>query len=232
MKPSIELFKEKAKSLEKRFLNRWKRQGFYKTVLGKKNFFTKVDRHYLYFCTEGEGKRLLKIARNKVREAISYLHFKRTSIRKELEKFSKYSSALFGILETIFGSLVKKQRCPSGLVRLTLKGTRFFPSGCCRKGDLELIKASGGKFVMLSYYDIHDNSTWLSHLVRLNLYAIIDSGAFSFYRTKGQQKETDYYPLVDVPEIPLIDRYLSFINQYKDYPNVIVFLTSMSLEIQ
>ncbi|WP_066418267.1 hypothetical protein [Sutcliffiella cohnii] len=226
----METFQLKARTLERKFQRKLKKCNYFYTITGKMNRVIEYDKMFIKFVTERNGG-VLHITRNKLRKAISYVYFKRTVIRKELEYYTSYSSAIFGLLFEIFSGLCRVQRMSSGHYRLTLNSIRFFYSGLCRaKNDMETIASNGGKFVLLSYYNIRHqkNEQWLRYLKKYNLRAIIDSGAYSVFeaiekKKKEKQQQMELFSEGEVPYIS-IESYAAFINKYKDNSNIMGFL--------
>jgi hypothetical protein len=226
----MERFQFKARTIERKFQRKMKKCNQFFTVTGKINTVIEYSKDTISFTTERNGG-LLNISRMNLRKAISYVFFKRTTTRKEVEKFSKYSSAILGVLFEVFREICRVQSMANGLLRLTLISTRFYFSGLCRSPqDMELIAKEGGKFVLLSFYNIRHqkNEQWLNYLKKYNLRAIIDSGAFSVFeamekRKKEKVQQLELFPADELPYIS-IEAYASFINRYKDCPNIMGFI--------
>lgn len=203
-------YRTKARTYERKFMRFLMKHNHFQTVNGAINIFLGCDRDEIYFTTSQGGD--LSIKRSNLRKAIYYILDKRTTIRKELERFSNFSSALLGMLFKIFDMVSHVKKLKNGLLRLTLNGVRFFFGGLCRaKGDMELLASHKGTHVILSWFNLREQPSgkWLEHLVRLGLKAIIDSGAYSFY---SKNLHT-----------PPVDEWAEFINKYKGHPNIIGF---------
>src|SRR5690606_27102812 len=171
---------------------------------------------------------VFEIERTKIRKAASYVFFKRTAIREELEPYSNFTSALFGVIQSIFRHISRVQRLKYGLVRLILNGVRFYPSGA--ESDptiLRMISELGGKFVLFNYYSLNGSLKFLEYLDKYGLFALIDSGSFSLYQKKvklNKQKEMQLELLSDSEEDELtLEGYASFINKLKNHPRIIGF---------
>ncbi|WP_240416566.1 hypothetical protein [Paenibacillus periandrae] len=161
------------------------------TGMGNSNFIEKITDRFVFFKTV-KSKEVIRIPREKIRKAIEYFLYRRTVTRKKLESFHKFNSFLMGMLRMIFIQVsdfawIKRSLGKNKILRLVLKGTRFFVAGCERSpGDLEMIHQHGGRFVLFSYWnlrtDIHE--TWVYHVKRLGLKVLLDSGEYSMHRLR------------------------------------------------
>lgn len=153
----------------------------------------------------------------------------RTAIRKNMEKFSKFSSALFGIITEIFKGESKLQTLKNGLYRLTLLECGFWASGLEKDPFLRgVFKELGGKYVLFNYYQLLQSSfDWEQWLEEEDMYCLIDSGAYSEHQNKQKMKKAAYQQQVLFSEETLteqyVDGYANFMNRHKDNPQVIVF---------
>ncbi|WP_145949606.1 hypothetical protein [Paenibacillus sp. Y412MC10] len=161
------------------------------TGKGKVNFIEKVTSKYVFFKTE-KSKESIAVPRQKIRNAIEYLLYRRMVTRQKLGEFFKYNSFLMGLLRQMFIHLsdlawIKKSLGKSRILRLVLKGTRFFFAGMDRSpGDLEMVRQHGGRFVLFSYWNLRTdkNEMWKYHIKRLGLKVLLDSGEFSMFRLR------------------------------------------------
>jgi hypothetical protein len=198
---------EKAAHVEKSFFRR--KICWFFTGTGKKNRIVAFSKNHVEIQTE-EGNAPFRIQRLKLREALAYVFQKRTAIRKDLECFSKFSSALLALIRIIIGGICKIYKTNRGLLRLSLKDTRFYFSGVSRSpGDLELIQEQGGRWVLMSYHDLrYDQSChFRDYLKRYEQNLILDSGAFSVYKAKLKGKSIEPIQIED---------YISFIENHRD----------------
>jgi hypothetical protein len=226
----MERFQFKARTLERKFQRKMNKCSQFRTVTGKINTVIEYSKETFSFKTERNGG-VLEISRKNLRKSISYIFFKRSATRKDVEKYSKFSSAIFGVLFEVFHEICRVQRMANGLLRLTLTSTRFYFSGLCRSPkDMELIAKEGGQFVLLSFYNIRHqkNEQWIHYLRKYKLRAIIDSGAFSVFEAMQKEKaekvpQLELFPSEEIPYIS-IEAYASFINRYKDFPYIMGFL--------
>jgi hypothetical protein len=206
----MDYFDIKAKEKERSFLKMCKQGLVYLTGNGSKNMITKVTNHCVYFTTE-KSKSPLRISRKKLREAIAHIFLKRTAIRHDLEQFTSFSSALMGVLRVIFSDVAKISKTVAGLLRLTLKGTRFIFSGVCRAPkDMELIKQNAGNFVMMSYFNLREDRSeqWRYHLTRLDQKMVLDSGEFSL--SKARERGKVVKPIT-------VEEYAKFVIKNREY---------------
>ncbi|UOE58194.1 hypothetical protein [Cytobacillus oceanisediminis] len=193
---------------ERAFIRKVKKsEGLFKTATGKDNRIVDIDKDaYSILTAKSAGGN--KIKRTMVRRAIQYVYHVKTVTRKDLEKFSRFSSALLGLLRTMLRESVKYVKTPSGLYRLTLKGVRFFFAGCSKaKTDMEMVAKYGGRYILISYYYVKNGIMWRKHAERLGLKVLLDSGAYTLWeaRKKGRKvKDLD------------IREYAAFIKKHED----------------
>ncbi|MBU8908175.1 hypothetical protein [Desertibacillus haloalkaliphilus] len=195
---------------ERSFFKKLREKSF-KTGTGRVNEIVTLSSTYIEIKSLN-GKKKNRISRKKLKAAISSMLYRRTSNRAELEKFSKFNSALFGLLRMIFIKIAKISKTATGALRLSIKGTRFFFSGLSKAGrkDISLIKNNEALFILLHYFDIRKSKTdrW-RQLVEDDFKGkiLLDSGAYSLFNAqrKGLQVSS-----IDAKE------YAAFIHRHKD----------------
>lgn len=211
-----------ARQLERKFLRSLSKRKSFLTVTGRENQLVSFDRNFLVIQS-AVNQKPWSISRKKLRQSIHYTLTKRSVIRKDLEKFSRFSSSMLAILFKCFEKLAYIKRLPSGVFRLTLKGVRVFFSGTEKDPFIrQVIKEEGGKHLLLNYYYIRNNRFWTEILDEFSV--VIDSGAFTVYRQ--QMKKRDNEPnLFDIEDIPMItvEEYASFITRYHNHPKITGF---------
>lgn len=226
-------FDIKAKEIEKRFFRKLKTGSYFLTGEGKRNDIVGFTNKSIYVKTK-VSKDKLPISREKIKEAISYLLYKRTATRKDLEKYANYNSALMGLLRLILMEIAKIHKTVSGLLRITIKGVRFFFSGLDKptKEDFESITKNGAMFILNTYYWLREKGSkldaWMKKLDDNNIKLIVDSGAFSLFNARKNGKvvvSEQAYELMKVvtPRENLskiiknisLDDYAAFIKRYK-----------------
>lgn len=216
-----------ARTLERKFLRSVQKRGFFTTASGCVNTVELSGQILLVSTSKKESN--LRISREKIRRAIAYMQGCRTAIRKDMEQFSPFSSALFGMLVQIFKGESKLQSLKNGLYRLSLLGVRYYASGLERDPFLRKeFKNLGGKYVLFNYYQLLQSSfDWLSWLEDEDVYCLIDSGAYSDFQNKQKVKKSVYQQQQLFDEEALTDQYIEgyaqFINEYKVHPRVIGF---------
>lgn len=196
------------KMAARRMRNWFRKNSVFRTGKGSINHIVEHDSRRVFFQSEA-GKMINTIELRKLQAAIRELFTRRTMIRKQLEAFSNFSSALFGLLAAIMKGMVKLTVGAKGL-RLTIIGVRFFFSGCDRAvKDLEIAKANGAEYVLMSYYYLRKDKkcNWRRHGERLGLNVMLDSGAFTVWKRREAGRE--------VSEIDVRD-YAEFVLQHKD----------------
>ncbi|WP_158587601.1 hypothetical protein [Neobacillus notoginsengisoli] len=131
----------------------------------------------------------------------------------------------------IFRHLSKLQTLKFGEFRISLLGTLFFASGLERSPELvaKVLKPLGLKRVLLNYKSILESSKALNMLNRHDLYAIIDSGAFSFFNEKIKQKKSNVVQQQCLFSAKLMEEftlegYARFINENKENNRILGFL--------
>ncbi|KOR76038.1 hypothetical protein [Paenibacillus solani] len=106
-----------------------------------------------------------------------------------------YSSSIAGLIRAMMSDICKLVTMKNGAVRLTLKGIRYFFSGVSKgKRDVQIVKESGGTFVLLNYYTIRNDITesWKENLINLGFdykCVILDPGEKTLHESilKGRQ---------------------------------------------
>ncbi|GAA0854068.1 hypothetical protein ABER99_20430 [Paenibacillus glucanolyticus] len=181
----------KAREHERLFSKKAKEGMMLTTGNGKVNFIESITNKYVFFKTE-QSKNLIKVPREKIRSAIEYLLYRRAVTREKLGDFYKFNSFLMGLLRQMFVHLsdlakMKKSLGKRSIMRLVLKGTRFYFAGADRSpGDLAMIQQHGGRFVLFSYWNLRTDKheTWKYHIKKLGLKVLLDSGEYSMHRLR------------------------------------------------
>lgn len=148
------------------------------------NHIVQHDANRVFFRSEGRGM-IHTILLTKLRKALKELFIMRTLVRKQLQAFTSYTSALFGLMANIFKELAIVSNGRKGL-RLTMKGVRFYLSGCDKAvRDLEIAKETGAEFILMSYWWLRNQRDPFRHAKRLGLKVLLDSGAYTAFK-KGE----------------------------------------------
>ncbi|RUS44910.1 hypothetical protein [Cohnella sp. AR92] len=204
-------YEKRAKQILRMFYKRSKAGTNFQTGTGKTNVFDRVERDAVYIRTS-LSRPAFRVSRKSLEKACIYLVYVRTTTRKQIEQFSKYSSALLGLLRLIFmeRGMARFGRTAQGLLRLSLRGVRWFTAGCSRAPkDMETVKFYNGKWLLLSYYHLREARTdnWRHHVWRLGFKGrvLLDSGGFSLHKAKLDGK--------DVPDIT-VQEYCDFIKRH------------------
>ncbi|KEO80856.1 hypothetical protein [Tumebacillus flagellatus] len=207
-------FSIQAARREKVFIKRLTAGLTYRTGTGRQNKIESHDAEAVYITT-ARSQRPIRIARDKLRAAIRHMYVRRTATRKEMERHHAYSSAMLGLVGVVLAGLTKIQRTVRGLLRITMIGTRYFFSGCERDPTaLRIIKANGGKMLLMSYFHLRDDPGWLRRIEQVGFTAeerrcvLIDSGAYSLHRAKQDGK--DVRPIC-------VEDYADWIKQHRDH---------------
>lgn len=211
------LYEIDARQTERAFIRKFEKHQVFQTANGRANLYMGKNRKYLLLKTI-KSKKTLAIPRTKIRQAIQYMYYARTLTRKDLERFSCFSSAMMGILLVVFGRVSNIHKTPTGLLRLSLIGLRYFFAGVDRAvHDMELAAANGAKFVLMSYAHIRNRKAWKKHALRLGLKILLDSGAFTVWRSAQAGKVVD--PIS-------VNSYADFIDKHRE-----VFFAWFNLDV-
>jgi|GEM_PF-2668806 hypothetical protein len=154
-----------------------------------------------------EGKEIISISALSIKRMIAYFMRIRIVERKELSVFHTHSSAMFGLLATIYGRKAKVNKT-RGLLRLVMTGIRMFFASFERcPSDLREAVDCGAEYVLASYFYARDSARWRYHLIKHDLRCILDSGAFSAWMAQKNGRKVN----------PLdIDQYIAFIRANDD----------------
>jgi hypothetical protein len=217
-----------ARKLERKLQRCLNKRGYFTTANGYLNYVLQYCKKSVVIRTSF-GDKPLTINRTNLRKALSFLYFTRTAVIKDMEKFSNFSSALFGLVMECFKDLSKLEVLQRGQFRLSLKGVRFYASGLERSpATLRLYKKLGGKFTLMNYIQCLQSPKWLRYLDEFDLYTIIDSGSFSVFnqKQKHQKHTVQQQELFNEKQSNdmTIEGYAKFINLYKDHPRILGFL--------
>ncbi|MFD5853779.1 hypothetical protein ACFWGC_26965 [Cytobacillus pseudoceanisediminis] len=213
--------------LERKFRRSVKNKGYFLTASGCINYVQVEKGALIISSTRNDSSIHLK--NYQIRKAIRHLQVYRTAVRKDMEQFSNFSSALFGILVEIFKDESKLQALKHGLFRLTLLGVRFYAGGLERDPFLRKeFKELGGQYVLFNYYQLKQCSfDWLQWLESVDAYCLIDSGAFSYFQKKNKEMKSPYQQQQLLGEDILMEQYIygyaGFINKYKEHRRIIGF---------
>lgn len=202
------MYEINARTTLRAFMRRIQKTGMTRTANGKANMYAGRNRFTLQLRAVGSNRSIV-LKYTQIRAAIQLTYVKRTITRKDLEVYTKgANSALLGVLIEVFQSQGKVTRTKSGLVRLTLRGVRYFVAGCDRSlRDLEVAVSAGAKFILLSYAHIRSQQAWKRHVDELGLKVLLDSGAFTEWKAKKNGKA--------YPDIRIED-YAKFISDNRD----------------
>jgi hypothetical protein len=217
-------YEVKARQIERQFKRRLTKRGYFLTAKGNINSLVDYGKTEVAIKTE-KGKEPIRLKRSALRKAINFFYFKRTAIREDFEAFSKYTSAIFGIIVQCFEQVSKLQKLQNGLFRISLLGTRFYCSGLERDPSiLKLVKELNGRFVLFNYKSILESPQCLQWLDTYDLYAVIDSGSFSLFNAdKKKSKEVVQQQLFGEEGMDelILEGYARFINEHKSNQRIL-----------
>lgn len=180
-----------ARTVERAAVRQISKSNGFSTIQGRKNAVQSISSKAIRFTTAA-GKSINTVSRKKLRAAISFFLATKSVTRVELEAFGRMSSAIMGILVEAFKGRIKVTRSWSGKIRIRLVIQYIF-AGCDRAvRDMEVAAANGAKYVMMNFWQIRDRKSWKTHLQRLGLKMILDSGAFTAWN-KGIQVDIEEF---------------------------------------
>jgi hypothetical protein len=191
------MYEINARATLRAFICKLSKNGQTKTANGKANLYAGHTRLALQLRADGSSRTIV-LAYKRIRTAIQRTYYARTVTRRDVADLaSGKESALLGVLIEIFGDLGKVARTATGLVRLTLRGIRYFFAGVDRAvRDLEVAAANGARFVLMSYAHIRSRQAWKQHVQRLGLKVMLDSGAFTVWQAQQKGKAVEAIDLV------------------------------------
>jgi hypothetical protein len=113
-----------------------------------------------------------------------------------------------GLLKAILTGMSKLTKGAKGF-RLTVIGVRFFFSGCDKAvKDLEVAKANGAEFVLMSYWWLKGKKDPFAHVKRLGLKVLLDSGAFTAHN-KGAELNVEEYAAFVIEHKDVLHSYIT-----------------------
>lgn len=214
-----------ARKVERKFKRDMTKRGYFETAKGCVNKIVDYGKNSVSLMT-AKGEEPFLIKRTSIRKAISFFFFKRTAVRKDFNRFS-FTSAIFAIIMHCFKDKAKLQKLRNGLFRISLLRCRFFCSGLERDLTiLKMVKDLNGKYVLFNYKSILESPQCLEWLEKYDLYAVIDSGAFSFFNSKRTSlKNCQQQQLFgeEYMEELILEGYAQFINEHKHNPRILGF---------
>lgn len=211
------MFEKSAREIERGFIRRVSKINSIFTVKGSINYINKISSSFLSITTNKSTKPF-SISRKSLRKAISYFMDCKTTTRRQLQCYSKFTSSLMALLLEVFNGKVLVRKLKGGEeMRITLTGTRVFASGLEKDPYIRNeLKKLGGKHLLLNYYHIRGNRNW-KRILDEGFHCIVDSGAFSTFRYKQRwnKKLDNQLELFHIDEVEMIsvEEYANFINK-------------------
>jgi hypothetical protein len=185
---------------ERTAIRKAKKEGKISTCKNNENFIEKIDSKFIYFKTKRTkaDKAGNKVPRQLIRKAISYLLYKRSVTRNELEQFNSFNSFIMGFLRFALVEIRKVARLrkiANNVHQLIMNGLKFYFAGMCRDPYLmhmvnEYSEAPGNN-VLMSYWNLrsdkHEN--WLRNARRYKCSVLLDSGEFSYFKARKKLRK-------------------------------------------
>ncbi|GGG18446.1 hypothetical protein [Paenibacillus abyssi] len=202
-------FDVKAREWEKHFFKRISSEVVCNTGTGKMNMIEKVTAKFVYFRSS-KNSTTHRMGRDKLRAAIAFMLYRRTTMRKQLEKFHRFNSFLMGLLRMVFSQISKIRRTAKGL-RLSLRGCRFIPAGMDRDPRaIAMSKEQGIHVILASYFHLRDDlyENFRSYCRKYGVKILLDSGAWSLHSAQDQGKRVDPIRVRDL---------IRFVKRHRDY---------------
>jgi hypothetical protein len=189
------------------FVKRVKQRKWLETVTGVRNGIERVEGAGFWVKPKKASQAFL-VKRKSLERAALHFYYVRTLTKNEVEKFSNFSSLLFGALEEMFRDISDLRKLAGGMIRIILRGIRVFLSGAqSSPGDLALAAECNAKWVLFSYaylrFDLAGN--FIRYRKKFGLEIMLDSGAFTVMMS---QKGLAVKPLD-------LNDYICFIKKYK-----------------
>lgn len=177
---------------ERHALKRVKKTGSLFTCTNNENFIEKVDSRFIYFRTN-RSKSTNKVPRELIRKAISFLLYKRSVTRQQLEKFNHFNSFLMGFLRLALVEIKRIARIQvltTRAHRIVMKAIRFFFAGLDRDPQMMYMvdeySTAPGNWILMSYWhlrnDKHEN--WKKNARKYKCKVLLDSGEFSYFKAR------------------------------------------------
>ncbi|MDN4067534.1 hypothetical protein QYF50_06465 [Paenibacillus vini] len=208
-------FKRRATEKESAFLRKYGKPGYtlYTIKSSRPNTIQRVTDTYIYLRSEN-GSVDIRIRRSDLRQALTVLFYRRVITLKRLIKFNAFSSALGAIIKAIMIDICKVVIAKTGSARITLRGLRYVFSGLSKgKGDVQIVKDNGGRFILLNYFNIRNDSSdsWKQNLRDLGYdykCVILDPGEKTLY--DAMKRSDKFVKPID------IDEYAAFVIRHSD----------------
>ncbi len=189
-------FEVEASRRVKTFIRKVKARRWLQTGKGIRSRVNRTESSGMWVDAK-RSKAEYQLYRASLEKAAKHVFINRTLTRKDLEPYSKYTSALFGCLVEMFNDICRLITTRSGLLRLALRGIRVFLSGAVTSPrDLQLASNCGAKWALISYaYARNDREgNWLRYLQNSSYErAFIDSGAFTAQSVLRQPLDVQEY---------------------------------------
>lgn len=214
-------FDIRAREHERHALKHLKKRGSLFTCTNYENFIDRVDGKYIYFRTN-RSKSVNKVPRDLVRKAISFLLYKRTVTRQQLEKFHKFNSFLMGFLRLALVEIKRIARLhvmSSRAHRIVMKGVRFYFAGVERDPAMmhmvnEYSQALGNWILMSYWYLRHDKyENWKKNARKFKCKVLLDSGEFSYYKARRKLRAAQRLLATMIEGTPLWNRQFSVVEE-------------------
>ncbi|MGV2885906.1 hypothetical protein [Paenibacillus taichungensis] len=182
---------------ERHALKRVKKSGSLFTCTNQENFIEKVDGKFIYFRTN-RSKSTNKVPRELVRKAISFLLYKRSVTRQQLEQFNRFNSFLMGFLRLALVDIKRIARIQvltTRAHRIVMKALRFWFAGLDRSpSEMYMVNEysqAPGNWVLMSYWHLrHDkHENWKKNARRYKCMILLDSGEFSYFKARMKLRE-------------------------------------------
>lgn len=185
-------FDIRAREHERHALKRVNKIGSLFTCTNHRNFIEKVDAKYIYFRTN-RSHCIHKISREHVRKAISFLLYRRSVTRQQLQKFHHFNSFLMGFIRLALVDIKKIARLQvisTKAHRIVMKAVRFFFAGLDKDPKMMQMvneySQGSGNWILLSYWhlrrDKHEN--WKKNARKYKCKVLLDSGEFSYFKLR------------------------------------------------
>lgn len=175
-------YKVEAKRRVSKYMRILKSRKSYSTATGCKNTIQYSD-DLLFRVNPKKSSKTYTITRNTLEKAAEFFYCARIVTKKDLEKFSNFSSSLFGILEEMFKDIARVTK--TRLLKLAIRGIRVFLSALTHRSqkDIRLAAECKAPWILMSYAYLKQDKEekWRVFISKYGYEGrvLLDSGAYT-----------------------------------------------------
>ncbi|MDQ0896384.1 MULTISPECIES: hypothetical protein [unclassified Paenibacillus] len=197
------------------FLKKARRRQYIQTVTGSRSQVIQQHDDNLWLNPK-RASSPNQISRKRLVKAAAYVYYTRTCVIKDVERFCRMSSALFGCLVEMFSDISRVTETRTGLHRLTILGIRVWLSGTeSHPRDLAIAASRGARWAMFNYLYLRKQGkdNWRRYKAENGIEKLfIDSGGFQLMNSFNFAKVKAW----ELHECPInIEEYAAFLRLYR-----------------